>query len=84
MNELYDLLTDEHRKQLGDELAKKIVLAINAIDIDEIKGEIQKMVMNDIENCFSSNYLSDTIKWDGLGELISEVMVDTIKKAFVK
>ncbi len=84
MKELYDLLTDEHKKQLGDELVKKMMVAIDAIHIDEIKGEIQKMVMYDIENAFEANYLTDAIKWDGLGELISEVMVNTIKKAFVK
>jgi hypothetical protein len=84
MNELYDLLTDEHRKQLGDEMAKKISVAINAIDIEDIKGEVQRMVLTDVESCFEANYLSDTIKWDGLGELISEVMVDTLKKAFMK
>jgi hypothetical protein len=84
MNELYELLTDEHKKQLGDELAKKIAMAINAIDIEDIKAEIKTQVLVDVESALEANYLSDQIKWDGLGELVSEVMVDTIKKAFVK
>ena len=80
--DLESMINDKDAKLISQMATKKVLQAIEAVDVSMLKPQIEKAMMNDIESCLESNFLTDAVDWNVIGQQIGEIFSGIIASQF--
>ncbi len=78
MNDLYELLSDKQKKEVAEAAKAKIIEGINNVHAAYLTERIKPLIVEDVQNALAANYLSDTIDWQGVGDVFTQVIKDAV------
>ncbi len=84
MNELYELLNDDQRREVSEAAKAKILSSIAALDTKTLESQIKILVEEDVRASLESNMLTDSINWSELGAALTGIISNALSRGLIK
>jgi len=78
MNELFELLTKEQKKEVADKIAKKCLEAVDSIDVNDFKDFIEEQFKEILLYAFTES----AIDIDKIGDMLTDLIYKAISKCY--